>query len=62
MDIWDMVGDIEMDIFGAPRKIGQYALMGVLILTKARIFLQIHGLAYLISKLNYELAKSKGMF
>ena len=62
MDIWEMAGEFEMELFGMSHKIGQYALMACLILSKARIFLQVHGLAYLISKLNYELAKSRGMF
>ena len=47
---------------GTPQKIGQYALIGVLLLTRARFFLQVHAVAYLISKVNYEFAKAQGLF
>ena len=62
LDIWDMAGEIQMDIFNAPHKIGQYALLAVMLLTKAKIFLVIHGCSYLVNKVNYELAKAQGLF
>ena len=49
-------------ILGTPQKIGQYALIGVLLLTRARFFLQVHAVAYLISNVNYEFAKAQGLF
>lgn len=62
LDIWEMAGEFEIDVFGASHKLGQYALMAVLLLTQARLFLYIHAFSYLVSRVNYELARQQGMF
>lgn len=41
LDVWEMAGELELEIFGTPHKVGRWALIGVLLLTKARLFLQV---------------------
>ena len=60
LDIWDLAGEVEMNIFGASRPVGRVVL-GALLFLKGRVLLQLHGLAYLIVRINFELAKSRGL-
>jgi len=60
LDIWDLAGEVEVSVFGAPRPVGR-AVLGALLFFKARYLLQLHALAYIILRANFELAKSRGM-
>ena len=61
LDVWDFAGEFELDLLGSERlPLGKAVLMLVLAL-KGRFLLQIHGLAYVIMRINYELAKAKGL-
>jgi hypothetical protein len=61
LDIWDLAGEVEMNIMGAPRPVGRVVLAALLAL-KARYLLKLHGLAYVIMRCNFELAKARGVF
>lgn len=61
LDIWDLAGEVEMSIMGAPRPVGR-VILATLLALKARYLLKLHGLAYVIMRCNFELAKARGVF
>lgn len=60
LDIWDVVGEMQVEIFGKFQPIGQ-ALFLLGLMWKGRFLLQIHAIAYFIVRVNYELAKARGL-
>lgn len=60
LDVWDFVGEWQVEILGEMRPLGRFALIAGL-LFKGRFLLVIQGLAFGITKLNYELAKNSGL-
>jgi hypothetical protein len=60
LDLWDLAGEIEITMFGQPRPVGK-VLMGLFLVWKGRFLLQFHFLSFLIVRVNYELAKSRGL-
>lgn len=61
LDIWQLAGEWEVDIFGEARPIGRI-LLSVAMFFKGRVLLQLHAISYLIVRCNYELAKRRGLF
>lgn len=55
MSLWDLAGEIVMPLFGETRPVGRAVMLGVLLL-KGQLLLKIHGLSYLVLRVNYELA------
>jgi hypothetical protein len=62
MDLWDMASELEMEVFGATHKVGQYVLMLTLLLTKGRWLIFLQAAAFAVTKLNYELALRERLF
>ena len=60
LDIWDLAGEVEVSVLGAPRPVGRVVLAAILFF-KARYLLQLHGLAYAVMRVNFELAKARGL-
>jgi len=60
LDLWGLASEWEMDIFGYETVPAGKILMSLLLATKARMLLKLHGLAFLVVRLNYEIAKSRG--
>lgn len=60
MDIWDLIGEIEWNLFGHPRPIGQFFMI-LGLLWKGKWVLILHALSYAVVRINYELAKSRGL-
>lgn len=61
MDLWNMAGDFEMELFGEVRPVGQYLMLGSLV-WKGRLLLQVYAFSYAVLRMNYELAKSRNLF
>ncbi len=61
LDIWDFFGDWEVDIAGIEKiPIGRTILMSLLLL-KGQLLLKMHTAAYIIVRINYEIAKARGI-
>lgn len=60
LDIWDLAGEVELTIMGLPRPVGR-VILGALLFFKARYLLKLHGLAYVVMRANWELARIKGL-
>lgn len=60
MDLWNIAGEWEVDWMGEPRPIGK-ALMMVGLVMKGRFLLQLHALSYAVVRVNYEIAKARGL-
>jgi hypothetical protein len=60
MNLWDLAGELEVPLLGESRPIGRMILLSVLFF-KARLLLKIQGLAYMVLRGNYELAKYRGL-
>ena len=60
MDLWNIAGEWEVDWLGEPRPIGKVLMVATLVL-KGRILLQLHALSYVVVRVNYELAKARGL-
>ena len=61
LDLWGLAQEWELDIFGIETVPAGKILMTVILATKGRMLLKLHGLAYLVVRLNYEIAKSRGI-
>lgn len=61
MDLWNLAGDFEMELFGETRPVGQYLMLGSLA-WKGRLLLQVYAFSYAVLRINYELAKSRNLF
>ena len=60
MDLWNIAGEWEVDWLGEPRPVGKVLMIATLVL-KGRILLQLHALSYVVVRVNYELAKARGL-
>jgi hypothetical protein len=60
MNVWDWAGDFQIYLLEDYWPVGRPLLLFGL-LWKGRFLLQLYGLAYVIVRLNYEIAKSKGL-
>lgn len=60
LDIWDLAGEVEINIIGVPRPVGRIILSALLFL-RARFLLKLHAASYIIMRLNFELAKARGI-
>jgi hypothetical protein len=60
-DIWDLAGELELELMGEPRPLGRAILM-FLLLFKGRALLQLHALSYALLRVNYEISKNRGLF
>ena len=61
LDLWNFASEWEIDIFGLETVPAGKIMLGLLLATKARMLLKLHGLSYLIVRLNYEIAKTRGV-
>ena len=59
MELWDWLGQWEVEFLGGYHKLAQYATMGLLLFSPGRILLQIHAVAYGLLKMNKELVKDR---
>lgn len=60
IEVWETVGEWQITAFGEEWQVGQPILIGLL-LWKGRWLLQLHALSYVILRINYELARSRGL-
>mmetsp|Transcript_12952 Transcript_12952/g.11732 ORF Transcript_12952/g.11732 Transcript_12952/m.11732 type:complete len:282 (+) Transcript_12952:57-902(+) len=60
LDLWDLAGELEVNFLGQPRPVGK-ALLALSLVFKGKTLLAVHALSYFIVRLNYELAKSRGL-
>jgi len=61
LDLWTFASEWEVDVMGLETVPAGKILMTLLLVTKGQLLLKLHGLAYLVVRLNYEIAKSRGM-
>ena len=59
-DVWEAVGEFEVELFDEPRPVGKWVL-GALLCWKGRFLLKIYGFSYALLRVNHELAQ-KGFF
>jgi len=59
-DLWELAGEFEIPLFGEPRPIGK-AIMAIALALKGRWIMKIYALAYAVVRINYELAKQRGL-
>ena len=59
MELWEWLGQWEVELLGGYHKLAQYATMGLLLFSPGRILLQLHAVAYGLLKLNKELARDR---
>lgn len=60
MDLWELAGEFEVPFLGEQRPIGKIVMAAALLL-KGRWILQIYSLSYVLVRINYELAKQRGL-
>lgn len=60
LDIWDLVGEVEVNVLGVSRPVGRL-LLATLLFFKARFLLKLHAASYVVMRLNFELAKARGL-
>ena len=61
VDAWNFAGDFEIDFLGTDRlPLGRVLLISVLAL-KGRFLLQMQAMAYVVMRVNYEVAKAQGV-
>ena len=60
LDLWSLANDWEVSLFGVETVPVGKIIITVLLATKGRLLLKLHGLAYLIVRINYEIHKSRG--
>lgn len=60
-DIWALLGQLNMNVLGGEFPMGRVLVMSLLAL-KARYILYLYSIAYGIVRINYEIAKAKGLF
>jgi hypothetical protein len=61
VDLWNFAGEFEVDIFGSDRLPLGRSILVTLLLFKGRFLLQLHGMAYIVMRINYEIAKARGV-
>jgi hypothetical protein len=57
-EIWDYIGNWEIELFGGYHKLGQYVTLGLLLFSPARLLLQIQAVAYGIVQFNNEIMRA----
>jgi hypothetical protein len=57
-DAWEWLGLYELELFGGYHKLGQYAALGLLLFSPARLLLQVQAVAYAIMQFNSEIARA----
>jgi len=61
VDVWNFAGEFEVDVLGTEGlPVGRVALMAGLLL-KGRMLLQLQSMAYIVMRINYEIAKAHGV-
>lgn len=61
IDVWNLAGEFDLDVLGTERIPLGRSLLVIALLVKGRMLLQLQAFAYVIMRINYEIAKAHGI-
>lgn len=60
LHVWDVAGELRVNLFDEELPVGRIVLP-LLLMWKGMFLVKVYGFAFLIVRINYEIAKSRGM-